>query len=100
MGHDKRKSVFEHAQLHRFRCIPRMRKVSFGHCSPLIHSIVLADSEHPDQTARMYMPGDTFYYGVANILFEKVLRPSQPMRVIGHGQLISTKVMWPRWDSN
>ena len=51
MGQPKRKRVFEHVQNAQIQIILRMRKVPTG---PLlsIHTF-LADSEGPDQTARM-----------------------------------------------
>ena len=40
----KRKSAIEHAQNAHIQMILRMRKVSSGPCSPLIHSVVSNDS--------------------------------------------------------
>ena len=57
----RRKNAFEHAQNPPIQTIMRVRKSNTpAFCFPFIHSVVsnelLADSETPDETARMHWP--------------------------------------------
>ena len=76
------KTVFEHAQNVRIHIILRMRKVSAGICSPLIHSVVSNDSgsgqwrpwsDCADAQADLglrcpHMPEDMFSHGTVRLI--------------------------------